>query len=471
MHALPTRPAPRRFRLPDAQQALLASEYANMQACIRCGLCLQACPTYLISMAEEEGPRGRVAIARALAEGHLDLTPDLLEHQNNCLLCEACTRVCPAGVRMEELGVPLRQVFEDLRPRPWWQRHGRRLVFRHLFGSLPKFRRVAAFLRLYQRSGLQRLIHASGALRLVGLERMERYLPPIDREFLVPRGQTWGSRVGSQMSGVALDLPTPAVGLFVGCIMSTAFAETDRATARLLARAGYRVTATTGQGCCGALNAHCGDREGARALARRNVEAFEHDPEAPIAVNAAGCGAMLKEYGHLLRDDASYAERAAAFSARVRDATELLAARVGAGLALPARAGQAPPLPVTYQDACHLAHAQGITRQPRELLRAAGFDVVEMKESSVCCGSAGVYNVLHPDKAGQLLERKLDHALATGAPTIVTANPGCLLQLRAGLAERGSDVRVRHIVDVLAEASSARSRSDRSFDPHTVGVT
>ena len=426
------------FRLPAVQRALLASEYANMQACIRCGLCLQVCPTYLISMAEEEGPRGRVAMARALVEGHLELTPDLVEHENNCLLCEACTRVCPAGVRMEELGVPLRQVFEDLEPRPWWQRLGRRIVFRHLFGSMANLRRVAALVRFYQRSGLQRLVRGSGVLKLPGMQRLEGYLPPVDREPLVPLGQTWepnGPTVGS-------------AALFVGCIMSTAFAETDRATARLLARAGYRVAATPGQGCCGALNAHSGDREGGRELARRNVEAFEGDPEACVVVNAAGCGAMLKEYAHLLRDDPAFAERAARFSARVRDATEVLAGRL-------------PPLEsgvvVTYQEACHLAHAQGISRQPRELLRAAGIELVEMKEASVCCGSAGVYNVVHPEKAGQLLDRKLDNALATQVPTIVTANPGCLLQLRAGLMERGSGVQVRHIIDVLDEAYSLQA--------------
>jgi glycolate oxidase iron-sulfur subunit len=436
-------PSPRSIALPAAQQALLESEYDNMQACIRCGLCLTSCPTYLISLAEEEGPRGRIAMARALTEGHLELTPDLLEHENNCLLCEACTRVCPAGVRMEELGVPLRQVFEDLQRRPWWQRAGRRLVYGHLFGSMANFRRLVAVLRLYERTGLRRLARASGLLRLLRLERLDAFLRPIERDFLEPHGQTW------EPSG-------PVVGsaaLFAGCVMSTAFAETDRATARLLARAGYRVRATAGQGCCGALNAHGGDREGARDLARRNVEAFESDPAALVVVNAAGCGAMLKEYGHLLRDDPAYVARAEAFAARVRDATEVLAGR------LPPLAGGGDELLVTYQEPCHLAHAQGISREPRQLLKGiGGLELVEMKEASLCCGSAGIYNLLHPEKAGQLLDRKLDHALATGAPTIVTTNPGCLLQLQAGLHGRGSRVRVRHIMDVLDEAYSVEAR-------------
>src|SRR6266516_3382324 len=270
-------PLPPRFRLPSQQQRLLESEYDNMQACIRCGLCLQVCPTYVLSLSEEEGPRGRVAMAKALAEGHLELTADLIEHENNCLLCEACTRICPTGVRMEELGVVLRQVFDDLQPGPRWQRSIRYIVFRRIFGSMGNFRKLAAALRLYDRSGLRRLTGALGLTRLVGLDRLERYLPTFDREFLTPDGQSW--EPAGPLSGNA--------ALFVGCIMSTAFAETDRATARLLARAGYRVVATLGQGCCGALNAHGGDREGARSLARRNIEAFEADPSAAVVVNAA----------------------------------------------------------------------------------------------------------------------------------------------------------------------------------------
>jgi glycolate oxidase iron-sulfur subunit len=278
-----------------------------------------------------------------------------------------------------------------------------------------------------------------GLTRLLGLERMESYLPQIDDDFLVPDGQRW-----EPSSPVVAE-----AALFVGCIMSTAFAETDRATARLLARAGYAVTSTPAQGCCGALNAHSGDREGARELARRNVQAFEAAPEQQlVAVNAAGCGAMLKEYGHLLGDDPDYAERASRFASRVRDATELLAGRL-------------PPLPssrsirVTYQDACHLAQAQGITRQPRQLLEGiGGLELVEMLEPGICCGSAGVYNLTRPAIADRLLDRKLANALMTGAETIVTANPGCLLQLRAGLAARGQPVRVCYLLDVLDEAYS-----------------
>ena len=236
--------------------------------------------------------------------------------------------------------------------------------------------------------------------------------------------------------------------------MSTALADIDRATIRVLQRAGCAVVNTAGQGCCGALNAHAGDLPTAQELARRNIAAFEQT-EGPIVVNSAGCGAMLKDYAHHLRDDPQWAERAEAFSARVRDVTELLATRIGAvgEPSLPLRR----PLQasVTYQDPCHLAHAQRITQQPRKLLRAIpGLELREMAESALCCGSAGIYNVTNPGESRQLQQRKLDHALATGAAVIATANPGCLLQLRSGLAERGSAVQVKHVVELLDEASA-----------------
>ena len=238
------------------------------------------------------------------------------------------------------------------------------------------------------------------------------------------------------------------VSFFAGCVMSTALADIDRATIRVLQRAGCDVSNTAEQGCCGALNAHSGDLDGAKELARRNIAAFERDGDAPIVVNSAGCGAMLKDYAHHFRDDKQWAERARAFSARVKDVTQLLAGRP-----LPMRR----PLDaaVTYQEPCHLAHAQRITQQPRALLKAIpGLQLREMAESSLCCGSAGVYNVTNPNESRQLQRRKLDNAAATGAPIIATANPGCLLQLRSGLAERGEDTQVKHIVELLDEATA-----------------
>ncbi|MBX5492000.1 MAG: (Fe-S)-binding protein [Chloroflexi bacterium] len=435
MTAETTSPAAARAALPGP--APLHGEYANMLQCIRCGLCLSVCPTYQLTLLEQESPRGRIAMARAVAEGHLGVTPDFVEHEESCLLCEACTAVCPAGVRMEELGVAVRTVIAQQAPRRHpLARLAQWVAFRLVFPDMRRFRLQARLLRWYQRSGLQALARRSGLLKLLHLDAIEGYLPPIAAEFLVPRGQVWPAR-GTERQRVAL---------FAGCIMSTAFAETDRATARVLAANGCRVEVPAGQGCCGALHAHGGDVALARELARRNIVAFEAGDAEVIVVNAAGCGAMLKEYAHLLADDPQWAERARAFVRRVRDFTELLAAL---GPLAPSRPLAAT---VTYQDPCHLAHAQRVRAQPRQLLRAAGATLVEMHESDLCCGSAGIYNLTHPAMADQLQARKLDHAAATGAPVIVTANPGCLIQLQAGAARRGLALRVRHIADVLDEA-------------------
>src|SRR5579883_2785245 len=417
--------------------SLLGAEYENMLRCIRCGLCLSVCPTYQLTLLEEESPRGRIAMARAATEGYLPLTPDFVRHEESCLLCEACTAICPAGVRMEELGVAVRATLAAQAPRRGWRA---RLAQRLGFWLLGDVGRLRTLLRLYQRSGLQALARRSGILRVLGLADTEVYLPRLEAAFLVPQGQT------CEPHGPARG----RVALFAGCVMSTAFAETDRATARVLAANGVRVEAPAGQGCCGALHAHGGDRAAARALARQNVAAFEAGGHDAVVVNAAGCGAMLKEYGHLLADDPAWAERAAAFAGRVRDFTEYLAA-LG-----PAPAPGRVAATVTYQDPCHLAHAQRVRRQPRALLgQVPGLRLVELAESDLCCGSAGVYNLTHPDTAAQLQARKLDNVAATGAPVVVTANPGCLLQLQAGAARRGKRVQVRHIADVLDEAYRA----------------
>ncbi|HZU75661.1 MAG TPA: 4Fe-4S dicluster domain-containing protein, partial [Dehalococcoidia bacterium] len=245
--------------------ALLRSQYDNMLSCIRCGLCLSVCPTYQISFAEEEGPRGRIAMARALTEGHLPLTADLEQHSQTCLLCDACTAICPAGVRMEPLGTIMREVFERSRPRTRKARLVRWLVFHRLFADMRRFRGVCRLGALYQRSGAQALLRRSGLLRLLRVAELERLTPRFRSRFLVPKGQRWRP-AGRE--------PNRRVGLFAGCIMSTAFADTDRATARMLARSGAEVVAVAGQGCCGALHVHNGEADGARALARRNIDAF-----------------------------------------------------------------------------------------------------------------------------------------------------------------------------------------------------
>jgi glycolate oxidase iron-sulfur subunit len=427
--------APRGFQAPDVPSG------AILDACVHCGLCLPHCPTYRERYVEPSSPRGRIHLIRQVAEGRIGIdSPVFREQMYECLDCRACEAVCPAGVQYGQLVEAARAQLERAVPRSWRARLVRWLVFSGLFASMPRFRAFAALLRFYQRSGLQWLARTSGVLRLLGLAEQERLLPWIDRHFLVPTGQTW------QPEGETRH----RVALFAGCVMSTAYAEIDRATARVLAANGCAVVAPAGQGCCGALHVHAGLLDAARALMRRNIDAFSGLDIEAVVVNAAGCGAALKDYGHLLADDPVYAERAAALAAKVQDVTEYLAA-----IDLVPPQG-ALPRTVTYQEPCHLVHAQRVKQPPRRLLRAVpGLRLVEMAESDLCCGSAGIYNVTHPALSRALRRRKIANVLATGAEIVVSANPGCMLQLTAGLAEAGRPLPVRHLVELLDEAYRA----------------
>jgi glycolate oxidase iron-sulfur subunit len=419
-------------------------------ACVRCGLCLPHCPTYRETLRETSSPRGRIHLIQAVSEGRLSVTsPGFVSQMYQCLDCRACEDVCPSGVQYGKLVEAARTQIERARPRPLAQRLLRWMVFDGLFQDMGVFRAVNRLLWLYQRVGLQWLARRLGLLKLLRLQEKEALLPSLSARFLVPRGQivapTW----------VAADQPRARVALFAGCIMSTAFAETDRATTRVLAANGCEVHIPPGQGCCGALTVHAGEMDRARVLARRTIEAFERleekTPLNAIIVNAAGCGAALKEYGHLLRDDSQFAKRAADFSAKVKDITEFLGELEQRGELN--REMRPLHLTVTYQEACHLVHAQRITEQPRRLLHAVpGLRLVEMDESALCCGSAGIYNITQPEMSRRLLTRKMRHALATEAAVIVSTNPGCILQLQAGVRAAGAPVRVAHLVDVLDAA-------------------
>lgn len=410
-----------------------------INTCVRCGFCLDSCPTYLETRVETSSPRGRIYLMKSVTEGRLDVTSAGFVHQMyECLDCRACEAVCPSGVAYGQLVEPARAQVERHVRRPLFQRALRAITFRLLFRYMSLFRVQSNLFKVYQRSGLQWLLRSSGLLQLLGLAELERFLPRMSARFFVPEGQVYP----------AVGRARATVGIFAGCIMSTAFASIDRATARVLARNGCDVVAPPAQGCCGALNVHSGDLESARAMMRENIAAFERFQLDAIIINAAGCGSTLKEYGHLLRDDPAWAERARNFSAKVKDFSEFLA---GVGLA---GAPGALPARVTYQDACHLAHAQRITKQPRDLLRAIpGIELVEMKESSLCCGSAGVYNVTNPEMSRRLMDRKAGNVANVLPEIVVSANPGCMLQLRRGLERADAKgVQVKHIAEVLDEA-------------------
>jgi glycolate oxidase iron-sulfur subunit len=408
-------------------------DYDKSLACIHCGLCLSSCPTYLETGNENDSPRGRIYLMRAVQDGRLPLGDTAVRHIDLCLGCRACEAVCPSGVQYGDLLEHTRDHIEKYYQRSPFQTFLRRIAIEKVF-PFPERMRLA-------------LIPA----KIVRALHLEKFLPQFAREAL--------SLLPEDATEVDLPAVSPAqdgaaagnAGFISGCVMSILFGETNAASVRLLNQVGYDVFTPPDQGCCGALYAHSGQLELARQCARHNIEVFERQNVSTIVINAAGCGSTLKEYGHLLRDDPRWAERARRFSSKVKDLTEILSMRISEfGLRT---SGQQS---VTYHDACHLAHPQHITKQPRELVRAvAGADYVELPESDVCCGSAGSYNLTEPEMAARLQQRKVQNILKTGAKIVVTTNPGCLLQIRAGLQKAGADdVQAMHIADYLDRASS-----------------
>jgi len=411
-----------------------------LRACVHCGMCLSSCPTYRLTGQEMSSPRGRLWLMRAVADERLDLLDPLFDEQMyQCLNCRACEAVCPSGVHYGPLVEASRAQLEQHRPRPLPERALRRAGLDWLFADSRRLRLLVRILRLSEKSGMTALARKTGLLKLLGIEDLQTLTPEISRRALVPGNERWsGDPVG--------DEPRTA-RLFNGCIMGTVFANTNRAAARVMARNGADVDVPIEQQCCGALHVHAGMMEEARILARKNIDAFADSNDEAIIVTAAGCGAALKEYGYLLKDDEAYAERAQRFSDRVRDFTEYLGERE---LVPPTKPVSRT---VTYQEPCHLVHAQRISRQPRDLMKAIpGLELVEMKESSLCCGSAGIYNIIREEMANELGDRKALNAMETPATEVVTANPGCQMQVRASLRRNGSSARVRHIADLLDEA-------------------
>jgi len=408
--------------------------------CVHCGLCLPHCPTYVELGLETESPRGRLYLMRAVSQGRISVTDNVVRHLDLCLQCRNCQAVCPSGVRFGQIMEEARaKILRDGRraPASW---RASRLVLRLFFSHPQRLRYLMAALGLYQRSGLQGLLRRSRLLDLLPgpWRNLEQLVPRVSARPFAARGL-----VGSP----ADDPPRFRVALLSGCMMPYIYAHVHEATVRLLVRHGCEVVVPPEQVCCGALHLHSGDRQEARRLARRNIDVFLAEDVDAIIVNVAGCGAAMKEYGELLKDDPRYAERANRFSALVKDVNEFLAD-------LPLSDGLGPlHQVVTYQDPCHLLHAQGIKSQPRALLQAIpGLELVEMSHPDQCCGSGGLYNIIHPRMAQRLLQRKMRDVAATGAQVIATANAGCALQLEAGLRRYGLSGRVAHVVELLDES-------------------
>ena len=416
-------------------------EYADYSRCVHCGLCLNHCPTYRLWGQEADSPRGRIRQMRLVDEGQLELGDAFVTHIDRCLDCRACETACPSGVEYGKLVEMARAQIAAQYRRPLLSRLARDFVYRRLLPYPRRIRAAARALRVYQRSGLAALARGSGILRLLGLQDRERLLPKIDSKFFFDEiGKTFPA-VGERRARVAF---------FAGCVAQATFSELNRATIRVLQANGCDVVVPAGQVCCGALPAHAGEREVARKLARANLGAFGTGDFDVIVTNAAGCGSTLKEYTHLFSAGDPAHEQVAGFAGKVRDVTEFLAEL---GLAAPMRT---LALRVTYQDSCHLAHGQKIREAPRKLIRAVpGVELAEMQLADQCCGSAGVYNVTETEASLELLALKTGCARETKAQVIVTANPGCILQLRAGAEIHGTGQEVLHVVELLDRASGA----------------
>jgi glycolate oxidase iron-sulfur subunit len=420
--------------------ALHGLSVEGVNQCVHCGLCLAYCPTFSELGTEMDSPRGRIFTIKSLAEGRMSLSDSNVEHLSLCLDCRACETVCPAGVPYGRLIEAAKAEIERQRPGNAARRVFRWVNFGLLLGHPRILRAAAAGLRLYQASGLQTLVRRSGLVKLLPgtLPAWEALLPPMpsaaDRAPLPPHAPAEGERRGR-------------VAMLAGCIQSVVFGAHNRATMRILAKNGYDVVVPSAQGCCGALNAHGGDHARAIAMAKRTIEVFEAARVDAVVVNTSGCGAHMKAFGALLGDDPAWAERARGFAASVRDISELLAQAPLRGPLRPV------PMTVTYHDPCHVVHGQKIKKEPRQLLaQVPALTVIELPESDWCCGSAGIYNLTQPEMAARLLARKVGHVESTGAQAVVTANPGCILQIQQGLRERGRDVAVLHLVEILDKA-------------------
>jgi glycolate oxidase iron-sulfur subunit len=406
--------------------------------CVHCGFCLQTCPTYALWAQEMDSPRGRIYLMNSALAGTIqEMTPSFVKHFDTCLGCMACMTACPSGVRYEPLIEATRAQIERNYRRSFADRLHRWMIFQ-IFPHPNRLKAMLPLLWFYQRSGLQKLLQVTHALDPLptGIRAMEALLPQVslDREEVPERIAAQGSQ-------------RMRVGMLLGCVQRVFFDDVNAATARVLAAEGCEVLIPKEQSCCGALMTHAGREAEAQEAARKLIDIFEPLSIDAFVINAAGCGSNLKSLGWLLRDDPAYAERAKAFAAKCRDLSEVLAE-------LEPRAKYAPlRMKVAYQDACHLNHAQGIRVQPRAVLgRIPQLEVLDVPEAGICCGSAGIYNMVEPVAAAQLGDRKAKHVYSTGANLVVSGNPGCLLQMKNAFRRLGREIPAMHYVQVLDAA-------------------
>ena len=418
-----------------------APRWVDYSRCVHCGLCLNACPTYRELGLEMDSPRGRIYQMIQVENGRLPLGESFVRHIDLCLDCRACETACPSGVEYGKLVEVARGQIEKYYHRPPLTTLLRKLFYCKILPHPGRLQFVGKLLRVYQQCGLEKLVLGSRLLKLLPgrLDQVARLAPRMEKPFFYERLGTTVPAEGKRRYRVAL---------LAGCIANLSFARLNDATVRVLTKNGCEVVIPGDQGCCGALHVHAGMRGIARDLAKRNIQTFLAGGFDAVISNAAGCGSVLKEYPLLFaEEDREFQEPAKAFVAKLRDVTEFLA-----GIDLNRELG-IMKVRATYQDPCHLGHAQGIRTAPRKLLAAIPeLELIELKEAEICCGSAGVYNVVHNEMSERLLESKMRRIDETRAEVVLTANPGCLLQLRAGVKRAGSQRRVMHVIELLDEA-------------------
>lgn len=455
-----------------AARLKLTLDSDQLTNCMRCGFCQTACPTFNETGLEAASPRGRIALMKAVADGFMEPDRQFREQMDLCLGCRACEPACPSDVKYGQLIEQARESIAAEAEFPPHVKAIRSLFMERLFPHHGRMRLLGGALRLYQRSGLQKLAQASGVMRLFPehMRQMEAILPQASSDGVIRAWQklglpaVWETTGGGDGSRLLVIPPAAGtararVGLFRGCIMDVLFTSTNVNTVRLLREAGYEVVIPTSQTCCGALHAHAGETASARRLARGNIDAFGAAGVDFIASNAGGCGASLKEYDHLLHADESVADAAREFARRVKDVAELLVEN-GQPLLRSGPTTPAAPAVVTYQDSCHLRNVMRVQQQPRALLASLpGVRLNELQGADRCCGSAGIYNLTQPQMSADVLDHKMEHAVQTQAEYIVTSNPGCLLQMKWGIERAGAGDRMKavHLVDFIAESLEKHS--------------
>lgn len=427
-------------------------DYDELMNCTRCGFCLPSCPTYIESGKQEiNSPRGRIALMKGVVDGLIEPDEDVKRAIDLCLGCRACEPVCPSGVNFGHLLEQARDSIYQVNDQSLVERSARGLFFENMFPYQNRMITAVSLLGVYQRTGLQKVVRTVGIMNLFPetMRTMEKVLPNVPKKKEMKQRQRHFRPLQTQKKKVAF---------FAGCLMDTIFLSTNNATTKLLQYAGCEIVVPETQSCCGALHGHSGEQDKAREMAKKNIEAFETSEVDYIITNAGGCGAFLVDYDHLLKDDPEWSERAQAFASKIKDITSILVE-----LEFDQKPLRLDGQVITYQDSCHLKNGQKIFVEPRKLLQSIqGAQYVEMTDAGSCCGSAGIYNIVESEMSMKVLDTKMAHTKETNAKTVVTTNPGCLLQMKLGIEREGlsDEMDAVHIVDLLLEAYESGLNAD-----------